>query len=360
MSALAVGLLVGFSTELNVAFAQSTDQTQAKVTTSLAVSFGNSQSNPSFLQVQRGAKLTLVNDTNTQYVFEGNGLFVAEVVLQPRSRTVVTVSGAPGTYRLQDEQGKSATAQVEVMVSSVVAPEEEKLQALASLTILEGHVRASKDLHDRGASNHGPDPDLDLKRSGKHAGHPHHELFEGKEPQAVSLQKQLRQAGVYEQLDQVLRSYMEVAGKKEADRADLNKRFQTVLETNEKARKAIAGDLYGKPEFIARVVILVMDTALGEYTTAAQSGVITAKEPGVPGNDNYIEYQDARGFLQAAYELTGSTAHPDMLQPARNDLKNLILDDFPSIDPANPNKAVPPQDVAAAVNVIKKDLESIR
>lgn len=207
MSALAVGLLVGFSTELIVAFAQSADQTQARVTTSLSVSFGNTQSNPSGLQVQRGARLTLINDSNTQFVFEGNGLFVAEVVLQPHSRAIVTVSGTAGTYRLQDEQGKSAAAKIEVMAASV-APEEEKTQALSSLTILEGHIRASKDLHDRGASKQGPDPELDFKRAGKHAGHPHHELFAGEAPPATSLQKQLRQAGQYEQLDQALRSYM--------------------------------------------------------------------------------------------------------------------------------------------------------
>ncbi len=75
------------------------------------------------------------------------------------------------------------------------------------------------------------------------------------------------------------------------------------------------------------------------------------------GKGHYIEYQDARGFLQAAYELAGSTAGRDVLQHVRNDLEILILDDFPSIDPPNSNKPVLAQDVVAGISAIKKDLE---
>lgn len=96
---------------------------------------------------------------------------------------------------------------------------------------------------------------------------------------------------------------MSIAPDGKADPKEVNQKYQAALTVTEQARRAIAADAYDTPAFRARVIRFVLDTAAGEYATATEGGHITVVEPGVPGKDNFIEYQDARGFLQATNDL---------------------------------------------------------
>src|SRR5215204_801450 len=53
--------------------------------------------------------------------------------------------------------------------------------------------------------------------------------------------------------------------------------------------------------------------AASEYGTATEGGHVAVQEPGVPGKDNYIEYQDARAFLRVANELWLRGRSPESL-----------------------------------------------
>ncbi len=156
------------------------------------------------LSVSRGQSITIENGDNVPLVFEGNGLYVGEVVVPANGRITVAVKGNPGQYRLVDERGHSAVASITVQLGEAVEPLTDEVNAVGALTILEGHVRASKELHDRGVSKQGPDPALDLKRAGKHAGHPQHELLMGNEPHALNVQKFLRAHNVFDSLNNAL------------------------------------------------------------------------------------------------------------------------------------------------------------
>ena len=359
MTALSVGLFIGFGTELVAEVAQSRAVRQSTPTAgNMTVRFANKQVDPASLTLARGSSLTIENGGNVPLVFEGNGMFVGEVVVSAGGKVSVPITGDEGQYRLVDERGQSATATVTVRQSSALEPLTDEVNAVGALTVLEGHVRASKELHDRGVSGKGPDPALDLKRAGKHAGHPQHELLEGNEPDALALQRLLRARGVFDQLNEALTAYVKLSGDKSALKPEVDQKYEAALAAAEKARRAIAGNAYDTPTFRARAARFVMDTAASEYATASEGGRIVVEEPGVPGKDNFIEYQDARDFLRAARELLSRDRSDDGLTAdSRIAFDKLLNEVFATLDPPDPNRPLPLAEVKALIERAERGLE---
>lgn len=356
MTAVAIGLFIGFGTELVAEVAQSRATMNAATSKPSAVlRFANQQVEPSSIAIARGASLSIENGGSVPLVFEGNGLYTGEVVVSAGSKVVMVVTGAEGQYRLIDERGQSGTATISVQPGGTREPLTDEVNAVGALTVLEGHVRASKELHDRGASGKGPDPVLDLKRAGKHAGHPQHELLMGSDPDALTLQQLLRARGVFDQLNNALTSYVSIAPDGKADLKEIDQRYQAALAATEQARRAIAVTAYDTPEFRARVIRFVLDTANGEYATATEGGHITIIEPGVPGKDNFIEYQDARGFIQAANDLTGPLG-AKVTGDSRGAMNELLLRVFATLDPRDVNNPIPATEVETLINHVKGGL----
>ena len=239
MTAIAVGIFIGFGTELIAEVAQSRATIQATAANAVTVRFANKQASPASLSLARGQSLTIENGDNVPLVFEGNGLFVGEVVVPSTGRITVAATGREGQYRLVDERGQSAVADIIVQPGEAVEPLTDEVNAVGALTVLEGHVRASKELHDRGVSKQGPDPALDLKRAGKHAGHPQHELLMGGEPDALNLQKLLRARSVFDSVNNALTAYVKISGDGSVSKDEIERAYQSVLTTTEEARRAI-------------------------------------------------------------------------------------------------------------------------
>lgn len=357
MSAVALGILIGFGTELIAEVAQSRATAQPATSNAVTVRFANKQATPGSLSLARGQSLTIENGDVAPLVFEGNGLFVGEVVAPPGGKTNVIVTGSEGAYRLVDERGQSATATIMVHGGTNIEALTDEVNAVGALTVLEGHVRASKELHDRGASGQGPDPALDLKRAGKHAGHPQHELLEGSEPDALALQKLLRERGVFDQLNTALSAYVKVSGDKSILKAEIDRKYGEALAATEQARRAIGANAYDTPSFRARAVSFVMDTAASEYETASEGGRIAVEEPGVPGKDNFIEYQDARDFLEAARELlVRGRSESGLTADARSAFDKLLNEVFATLDPSDPNHPIPATEVKSLIERVKRGL----
>lgn len=356
MTAVAIGLFIGFGTELVAEVAQSRATMSAAASKPGAiVRFANRQVEPASLAIPRGESLTLENGGSEALVFEGNGMYTGEVVVSAGGKVTVVVTGTEGQYRLIDERGQSGIATITVQPGGTREPLTDEVNAVGALTVLEGHVRASKELHDRGASGKGPDPALDLKRAGKHAGHPQHELLMGNDPDALVLQKLLRARGVLDQLNNALTAYVSIAPDGKADPKEVDQKYQAALAVTEQARRAIAGAAYDTPAFRARVIRFVLDTAAGEYATATEGGHITIIEPGVPGKDNFIEYQDARGFLQAANDLMmplGAKVSGD----SWGAFDELLLRVFATLDPRDVNKPIPATEVERLITHVKEGL----
>ena len=358
-AALSFGVFLGFGTELVVDIAQSKAVTQNPSFGSTAtLRFANKQVDPATVTIARGQSITLQNDGTAPLVFEGNGLFIGEVVAPPNGRIVVKVSGNEGKYTLVDERGQSATATVTVQAGQTVEPLTAEVDAVGALTILEGHVRSSKALHDRGSKGEGPNPELDLKRAGKHAGHPQHELLMGSEPDALSLQKLLREHNVFDPLNNALTEFVAVSGRADTPADEVEKKYQAVLTTTEQACKAIAGDAYHKPDFRKRTVKFVLDTAEGEYTTATEGNRIDIQEAGTPGKDNLIEFQDARGFLIAMHErFLSGTSSIVLNKDGQNALDKLQNDILKSLEPSDLNNPVPAADFNALIGRVSAAIE---
>jgi ZIP family zinc transporter len=348
MTALSAGLLLGFGTELVTKFVQPVPSVAANNNGGLTIRFANRQADPSSINVERGQTVTIVNDdTIAPLVFEGNGMFVGEIVVPPGKSVTVKVTGGEGRYTLVDERGQSSTVAVNVKSGGsveTIEPLTDEVNAVGALTVLEGHVRTSKLLHERGAGNQGPNPALDIKRAGKHAGHPQHELLEGSEPDALALQKLLREKGVFDSLNDNLSAFVAISGDPNVSKDELESKYQAVLDVTENARRAIAGNAYDTASFRARTAQFVLNTAASEYATACGEGQITVDEPGVPGRDNYIEYQDARGFIQATREFLKPFAG-QMSADSNAAFDKLLADVFVSLDPVDPNHPVPPDEV---------------
>ncbi|MFZ1700900.1 MAG: ZIP family metal transporter [Pyrinomonadaceae bacterium] len=357
-AALAFGLFLGFGTELVVGVAQS----RATANTSSAKStgtfrFANKQVEPSSITLERGQSFTIQNDGNIPLVFEGNGLFVGEVVAPASGSITVTATGGEGTYALVDERGQSATGTIVVQPGGAVEPLTDEVNAVGALMILEGHVRTSKALHDRAMKSEGPDPVLDLKCAGKHAGHPQHELLMGIEPDAVSLQKLLRDHNVFDSLNNSLTEYVAVSGNNAIPQDEIDRKYQAVITNTEQACRAIAGEAFTKPDFRIRAARFVLETADGEYTTATQGNKIEIVEAGTPGKDNLIEFQDARGFLQAMREtfLTGNAAI-HLNADGQAALDKLLGDILKSLEPPDMNHPVTAAEFKALTERVSKGL----
>lgn len=359
-AALAFGFFLGFGTELVVGVAQSKAAANSSNTKSTAtLRFANKQVDPPSITLARGQAFTIQNDGSVPLVFEGNGLFVGEVVA-PASRSItVTASGNEGKYALVDERGQSGTGTIVVQPGGAIEPLTDEVNAVGALMILEGHVRTSKALHDRGTKNEGPNPALDLKRTSKHAGHPQHELLMGNEPDAVSLQKLLRDHGVFDSVNNALTEYVAVAGKSNVPQAEIDSKYQAVITTTEQACRAIGGNAYDKPDFRIRAARFVLETAASEYTTATEGDKIEIVEAGTPVKDNLIEFQDARGFLQAMREtfMTGNAAIQLSAdgQAALDKLQNDILN---SLEPPDLNHPVPVSEFKGLIERVSKGLNS--
>lgn len=355
-TAVAIGLFIGFGTELVAEVAQSrATMVAASAKTGAILRFANGQVEPASVAIRRGTSLTIENGGSVPLVFEGNGLYVGEVVVSAGSKVTVVVNGGEGQYRLIDERGQSGIATVTIQPGSAPEVLTDEVNAVGALTVLEGHVRASKELHDRGSTGKGPDPALDLKRAGKHAGHPQHELLMGNDPDAVSLQKLLRARGVFDQLNNALTTYVSVAPDGKADQKEVDQSYQAALVATEEARRAIGSAAYDTPAFRVRVIRFVLDTAAGEYATATEGGHITVVEPGVPGKDNFIEYQDARGFLQAANDLAGPLL-ASSTGDSRGAFNELLLRVFATLDPPDVNNPIPASEVEGLIAHVKGGL----
>ena len=357
MTAVAAGVFIGFGTELVAQLGQSRALMHSSTTIpSVTVRFAAAQSIPGSWQVARGQSIKIENGEVRPLVFEGNGLFVGEVVVPAGGNVTVAVTGNEGQYRLVDERGQSGSALITVQPGAALEPLSDEVNAVGALTVLEGHVRASKELHDRGVSGQGRDPTLDLKRAGKHAGHPQHELLEGNDPDALVLQKLLRARNAFDQLNVALSAYVKISGDGKVLKTEIDEKYTAALAATEQARRAIGGDAYDTPTFRARAARFVMDTAASEYATATEGGHVMVEEPGVPGKDNFIEYQDARHFLAAAYDLLRVTSSTELTADARaawDKLRNEILS---TIDPPNPSRPRSADEVKALIERAERGL----
>src|SRR6266567_9299476 len=99
-----------------------------------------------------------------------------------------------------------------------------------------------------------------------------------------------------------------------------------------------------------------MDTAAGEYATAIEGGRVAVQEPGVPGKDNFIEYQDARDFLAAAYELLRATTRVELTPDGRAAFDKLRTEIFATLDPPDQNHPLPASDVKALIERAERGL----
>ncbi|MEO7994230.1 MAG: ZIP family metal transporter, partial [bacterium] len=342
MMALTVGLFVGFGTELVAQASMKTTAPPPVVTaTTQTINFANAGVSPASIEIPRGDSLVLTNGESVPLVFEGNGLFVGEIAIPPAASVTITVTGNPGEYHLVSERGTKAMIPVTVVAGVAVAADQDQVNACGALTVLEGHVRASKELHERGASGQGPDPALDLKRAGVHAGHPLHELLEGNEPDALTLQKLLHEANLYDPVKEAVSRYVDMAPKADIPADEIGKQCADALTMTERARRAIAGPLCDTPAFRAKVAIFVMDTAVSEYTTATEGGKVTIIEPAVAGKDNFIEYQDARAFLVASRLFLGGQLNAT----GQTAFDHLLKEILAPLDPADANAPTPVPEV---------------
>ena len=78
----------------------------------------------------------------------------------------------------------------------------------------------------------------------------------------------------------------------------------------------------------------------------------------VPGKDNFIEYQDARDFLVAAYELLSVGSVINLTPDGRAAFDKLRNEVFVSLDPPDPNRPVPASEVKALIERAERGLGS--
>ena len=351
MVAVTVGVFLGFGTELVVDLGQAGLAASSAPATA-TVRFAGMAVEPALVSLTRGDGLEIRNDSDTTLVIEGNGLFVGEIAVLPGGSLTVGATGPAGAYRLTDERGLSGIAQVSLQPGNVSTdPLFEVGNALGALTVLEGHVRASKAVRDRGLRGDGPDPAADMARAPTHAGHPQNELLHGDEPDALALQDFLRQQGLLDALDAALTVFVADAGNTDVTPEEFDAAYQQTLATVERARQAIGGEAYDRPELRGAAVRFVLETAAGEYATAVQSGHITVEVPGAGGRDAFIEYQDARAFIHAARVLA-EPLEADLPLDAVQALDILEQNVFRTLDPAVPNAPLPPTVVRSLLDTV--------
>jgi len=355
MTAVTVGLFLGFGTELVVDVGQ-TSLSASSAPATATVAFAGMDVTPASVSLERGDGLEIRNNGDTTLIIEGNGLFVGEVAVSPAESLTVAATGPAGTYQLMDERGLSATSEVVLAAGDApVDPDLEARNAVGALTVLEGHVRAAKALRDRGLRGEGPNPAADLARAPTHAGHPQKELLHGDQPDARTLQALLREQGLFDELDQALTTFVNEAGMPETTPGEFEASYQRTLDTVERARRAIAGTRYDEPHFRAGAVRFVLETAAGEYATAAQGGRIAVEAAGVAGRDADIEYQDARAFVTAARALAAPLAADSSRDavPAWDVLEHNV---FRTLDPPAPEAPLPPALVRSLLTTVSDAL----
>lgn len=348
--ALTAGLLLGFATELVVDIGLS-GQVATGGPAAATVRFAGMDVEPSALSLTRGESLEVRNDSDGPLIFEGNGAFPGEVAVSPGASVTVAMTGPPAVYRLVDERGMSRAATITLEPGGSEDPLLVEKNALGALTVLEGHVRAARALHGRGLGGESPHAEDDLRRAGTHAGHPQNELLHGNQPDALALQRLLREHALLETLDRALTAFVERSGDPAVSAEELDLACARVLETVERSREAIGGDAYAEPQFRADVIRFVLETAAGEYATAAEGGRIAVTAAGTPGEDDYIEYQDARAFVGAAGELLApfrSGLTPEAMQAFDSLERNI----FGPLDPVAPDAPIPPPLVLALVRTV--------
>jgi len=362
MTALTVGLLLGIGSELVVEVASvraaSTPTANSGAQTGTTVlKFDSSRAEPGSVSISRGQILHLVNDSDRGLEFEANGLLAQEAFLPPHQQLDVKVTGPEGQYSLSPEGGGPISAVVKV-VGGNVDESEDLTQALAAITTVEGHANAAHDLHLRALSGKSPHAALDLKRAGKHAHHPMHELLEDKSPRAIMVQDLLMKHSLLLTLKEDLNKFSTLAGKNDAPPHIFEAAYKSLLDKVEQSRKEIGGDLYEKPEFKSRVVLSILAMAEGEYKEAVEGGTIKVREEAVPGKDAYLEYQDTRGFLTAVERLLKGQSPADFKPDGKVALSQLLHQDFKSVDPSDPAKPIPFKQVEELFERIEKSLST--
>ncbi len=180
----------------------------------------------------------------------------------------------------------------------------------------------------------------------------------GSEPDALNLQKLLRARNHFDSVNNALTAYVKISGDGFVSKDEIERAYQAVLTTTEQARRAIAGQAYDTPSFRARAARFVMDTAASEYATATEGGRVAVIEPGVPGKDNFIEYEDARDFLAAAYELLRVAPAVELTADERAAFDKLRNEIFGTLDPPDPNHPVPATEVKALIEHAERGLGS--
>lgn len=333
------------------------ESSAAAVRDSAVIRFANKTASPANLNLDFGKSLTLENGESITLVFEGNGMYPGEITVPAGGRVTVATTGLAGDYKIVDERGMSGASVVTLGANRNAEPLEREVSAVGALTVLEGHVRTSKDLSDRGIANEGPTPDIDRKRAGKHAGHPQMELLMGSDPDSLNLQKLLKEKGVFDSLNNALTEYVAVAGKPEIPLPEIEQKYKAALAETERARRAIGGDAYDTRNFRSRVAKFVLDTTAGEYATATEGGRIAVTEAGVPGKDNFIEYQDGRGFLKALRDFVAPINEiitPDALAA----FDKLQTEIYAPLNPANPENPVPASDVKALTDKVARGISA--
>lgn len=354
MMALAVGLLLGFGTELIVDAGMS-GGSASSAPAAASVQYEGTTADPGEVSLVRGESLEIRNAADEVLIFEGNGLYPGEVAVSPGSSVTVATSGPPGTYRLADERGRSGTVTVDLDAGGESDPLLERKYALGALTVLEGHVRAGAALHRRARAGDAPHPEDDLARAGAHAGHPRTELLQGDQPDALALQEQLKEHGLLRRLDEELGAYVTLSGDPTVPVEELLAARDTVLETVEEARRAVGGDAYDRPAFRADVVRFVLETAAAEYATSTQGGRMVVDVPGTAGRDDFIEYQDARAFVEATrllLEPLRSGLSPETEQ-AFDSLDRVV---FGTLDPPAPEAPLPASVVRSMVRQVAEGM----
>lgn len=357
MTALTIGLLVGIGTEIivEVASAKAPAETSIPVETD-RITFDQNGANPRTIEIMSGECLSLVNQTDSALEFEGHQLIAGEAFVPAQSKLIVKVIGTQGQYALSPEGHAASTVTVKVLPGKAAALTDE-IQAIAAIITLEGHVRASHDLHMRAINGKSPNSELDLKRAGKHAHHPVHELLEeGKGPRAEMVQKLLSEHELLLPLKEKLALFTALASDKSSNTHSFEKAYKDLLSTIENARQQIGGEAYGTPYLKKQAVLLVLQSAEDEYKEATENGSLDVIEPAVPGKDAYLEYQDVRGFFQACRNFIGDDYESALSSSAKDALSTLLNKEFSSLDPINPKHPTPANEIEELVEQIEKGL----
>lgn len=106
MSAVAIGLFIGFGTELIAEVAQSRATMSAATSKpSAIVRFANNQVEPASIAIARGASLSIENGGSAPLVFEGNGLYTGCYENEHASSCAVCVEEVLMAYQLEKQKG---------------------------------------------------------------------------------------------------------------------------------------------------------------------------------------------------------------------------------------------------------------